>query len=85
MSGGPEGAEAGALSFMVGGDATAISRVEPLLEIMGQRIKIYNKFLRWHDRLGDTAPFMGLPPRDYLEREIKNMRKQLADMKRQRR
>jgi hypothetical protein len=55
------------------------------VEIMGKRIQIYKEFLRWHSRLGETAQYMGLPPEDYLEREIANMRKELAEMKRRRR
>lgn len=38
VSGGPEGAAAGTLSFMVGGNETAVERVRPLLELMAQRI-----------------------------------------------
>ena len=41
VSGGPEGACSGTLSFMVGGEPTAIARVEPLLEIMGQRTTVF--------------------------------------------
>lgn len=38
VSGGTVGAEAGTLSIMVGGDDTAIDRVEPLLRVLGTTI-----------------------------------------------
>lgn len=38
VSGGPQGAADGTLSFMVGGDATAFERIRPLLEAMGRMI-----------------------------------------------
>lgn len=38
MSGGPEGARDGTLSFMVGGAQEHVDRVRPLLDIMGRRI-----------------------------------------------
>ena len=41
VSGGPEGARSGTLSFMVGGEPAAIGRVEPLLEVMGQRKTVF--------------------------------------------
>ncbi len=52
------------------------------IEIMGKRIQIYQEFIRWHNRLGPTAAFMGLPPKERLERELKEMRRELAQMKR---
>lgn len=38
VSGGTQGAQAGTLSIMVGGDATAFERVRPVLEAMGGKI-----------------------------------------------
>ncbi len=38
VSGGSEGAENGTLSIMVGGDADALERVRPLLEVLGKTI-----------------------------------------------
>lgn len=38
VSGGSLGAEAGTLTFMVGGEPTSFERIEPLLEIMGSKI-----------------------------------------------
>lgn len=38
MSGGPEGAANGTLSFMVGGTHDHVARVRPLLDIMGRRV-----------------------------------------------
>ncbi len=38
VSGGPEGARDGTLSFMVGGRSDHVARVRPLLDIMGRRI-----------------------------------------------
>ena len=55
------------------------------VEILGTRIKIYKEFVRWHDRCPNCAMFGGLPPKEQLEREIKEMRKNLADLKRRRR
>jgi len=39
VSGGPVGAEAGALAIMVGGSSRAFERVRPLLEVMGGRVE----------------------------------------------
>lgn len=41
VSGGPEGAGSGSLSFMVGGSPAALEQVRPLLGIMGQRITVF--------------------------------------------
>ena len=41
VSGGPEGAASGSLSFMVGGDPASIARVEPLLDVMGGRTTVF--------------------------------------------
>ncbi|WP_217356668.1 NAD(P)-dependent oxidoreductase [Ruegeria sp. HKCCA0370] len=38
VSGGPAGAEAGTLSFMVGGDAANVERAQPILLAMGSKI-----------------------------------------------
>ncbi len=38
VSGGSEGAERGTLSIMMGGDASAIERVRPLLEVLGSTL-----------------------------------------------
>ncbi|MBL8836643.1 MAG: 3-hydroxyisobutyrate dehydrogenase [Alphaproteobacteria bacterium] len=38
VSGGTAGAEAGTLTFMVGGDASAFARAEPLLRVMGKNV-----------------------------------------------
>ncbi len=47
--------------------------------ILGKRIKILQEVIRWHDR----APNMmrGAPSKQELQREIKELRKQLADLK----
>jgi 3-hydroxyisobutyrate dehydrogenase len=39
VSGGPEGAEGGTLTIMVGGDGDAFTKVEPLLKILGQNVE----------------------------------------------
>ncbi len=39
VSGGPEGAEEGTLTIMVGGDGQAYAQVEPLLLILGQNVQ----------------------------------------------
>ncbi len=41
VSGGPEGAASGTLSFMVGGSDDAIEIVRPLLDTMGQRVTVF--------------------------------------------
>lgn len=41
VSGGPEGAASGSLSFMVGGTDAAIDRVRPLLDAMGSRVTVF--------------------------------------------
>jgi len=38
VSGGPEGAAAGSLSFMVGGNDDAVAQAEPLLNVMGSKL-----------------------------------------------
>ncbi len=38
VSGGTAGAEAGTLTFMVGGDAQAVERARPVLEVMGKNV-----------------------------------------------
>ncbi len=43
VSGGPEGAANGSLSFMVGGDPAAIDRVRTLLDHMGQRTTVFGE------------------------------------------
>jgi 3-hydroxyisobutyrate dehydrogenase-like beta-hydroxyacid dehydrogenase len=40
VSGGPVGAEAGTLAIWVGGDAAAMERARPVLEVLGQRDRI---------------------------------------------
>ena len=52
------------------------------VEILGSRIKIYEKFLRWHDRCPNCAMIAGLPPKNQLQREITEMRRQLSKLKR---
>ena len=43
VSGGPEGAGSGSLSFMVGGTAAAIEQIRPLLDVMGQRVTVFGE------------------------------------------
>ncbi len=50
-------------------------------ERIGTVITIYQKFLRWHDRCPNVAEQMLQRP-EYYEREIAELRKQLADMRR---
>ena len=40
MGGGPKGAAAGELSFFVGGTATSIDRVKPLLALLGEKVTV---------------------------------------------
>ncbi len=53
------------------------------VEIMGNRIKIYEKFMRWQERCPPCT--MGMPPKEQLQREISEMRRDLARMKKRRR
>ena len=52
------------------------------VEILGKKIQIHQEILRWYDRLD---PLELNPPREDIEREIKELRKQLADLKKQQR
>ncbi len=53
------------------------------VEILGNRIKIYEKFIRWKDRCPPCT--MGMPPKETLQREIAEMRRELAKLKKRRR
>ncbi|MEE8459625.1 MAG: hypothetical protein V3S08_07115 [Phycisphaerales bacterium] len=53
------------------------------VEILGNRIKIYEKFLRWKDRCPPCT--MGMPPKEDIQRQISEMRRDLAKMKKRRR
>jgi len=49
---------------------------------IGTTISIYKQLIRWHDRCLWPCRLMGVPEPEILEREIEELRKQLADMKR---
>jgi ClpP class serine protease len=51
------------------------------VEVLSTRIRIYEDLIRWVDRCRNCAMMNNVPPKDVLEREVKDMRKQLADMK----
>jgi membrane-bound ClpP family serine protease len=51
------------------------------VEILGTRIRIYEKFMRWHERCPNCTMIAGLPPKDQLKREIVEMRRDLAKLK----
>jgi hypothetical protein len=53
------------------------------VEMMGIRIKILEKVIRWQERAPECVG--GVPPKEQLEREIKDLRKQLSDMKKSKR
>ena len=53
------------------------------VEILGNRIKIYEKFLRWKDRCPPCT--MGMPPKENIKRQISEMRRELANLKKRRR
>ena len=53
------------------------------VEILGNRIKIYEKFLRWQDRCPPCT--QGMPPKEELQRDISEMRRELANLKKRRR
>ncbi len=52
--------------------------------ILGKRIQIYQQLIRWHDRCPNVAE-SSLPRKETLEREVKELRKQLADLKKRQR
>ncbi|MHC4101670.1 MAG: Clp protease/crotonase-like domain-containing protein, partial [Planctomycetota bacterium] len=47
------------------------------VEIIGKRIKIFEKMIQWQDRAPNAVRGM-VPPKEQLKREIKDLRKQLA-------
>lgn len=49
--------------------------------VIGTRIQIIEDLIRWWNRCPNVAQQM-LPPKDLLEREVTELKKQLADMKR---
>ncbi len=54
------------------------------VQILGKRIQIYQQLIRWHDRCPNVAE-SSLPRKETLEREVKELRKQLADLKKRQR
>jgi ATP-dependent protease ClpP protease subunit len=48
--------------------------------IIGKRIQIYEDMIKWQDRAPNAVMGM-VPPKEQLEREIKELRKQLSDMR----
>ena len=53
------------------------------IEIIGKRIQIFEQMIKWQDRAPNAVQGM-VPPKAQLKREIKDLRKQLADMKKRR-
>ena len=53
------------------------------IEILGNRIKIHEKFLRWKDRCPPCT--QGLGPKQDIRRKISEMRRELAQLKKRRR
>jgi hypothetical protein len=53
------------------------------IEIIGKRIQIFEEMIKWQERAPNAVRGM-VPSKEYLEREIKNLRKQLSDMKKRR-
>ncbi len=53
--------------------------------ILGRQIKNLEEVIRWIDRAPNVAEMSGIPPKEDLERRIKQLRKELADLKKQRR
>jgi hypothetical protein len=51
---------------------------------IGALIRINEELIKWHDRAPSIARRM-IPSKDSLEREIREFRKQLADIRRRRR
>lgn len=50
--------------------------------ILGTRIQLLQDALRWWDKCRNVCEMVGLPPKDVLEREITELKKQLADIRR---
>ena len=65
----------------------AIARLSGNQEILRllQTINTRVYFIRWIDRAPNVAQMNGIPPKEDIEREIKQLRKELADLKKQRR
>ncbi len=53
------------------------------VKILGTRIKIYEKFLRWKDRCPPCT--QGLQSKEDIKRQISEMRRELANLKKRRR
>jgi hypothetical protein len=54
---------------------------------IGSRIKAINRLIEWWDKCPPCLQYESppVPPKEELEKEIKNLRKQLGDIQRQRR
>ncbi|MHC4218407.1 MAG: Clp protease/crotonase-like domain-containing protein [Planctomycetota bacterium] len=50
------------------------------VEIIGKRIQIFEKMIKWQDRAPNAVQGR-VPPKEQLKREIKELRRQLANMK----
>lgn len=59
------------------------SNPDPAVTI-GTRIGILQDLIRWWDRCPNCCEMAGLPPKQFLQREIEELRKRLADMRRNR-
>ncbi len=53
--------------------------------ILGTRISLLNDAIRWWDRAPNICQSQGLPPKEILEREVAELKKNLADIKRNQR
>ncbi len=51
---------------------------------MGNRIRLLEQLVRWWDRCEIVCLMSGVPPKEQLEREIRELRKQIADIRRDR-
>lgn len=55
---------------------------QDIMVILGTRIQITEDLIRWWNRCHNVCQMMGVPPKDFLEREVTELKKELADLKR---
>jgi hypothetical protein len=53
--------------------------------VMGNRINLLEQLRRWWDKCAIVCEMSGVPPKDEIDRQIKELRKALADMRNNRR
>jgi ClpP class serine protease len=54
------------------------------VKILGTQINIMKQIVQWWDRAPNVCEMSGIPPKEFLERQIAEMRRELARMKKNR-